>query len=141
MKVDQGVWEEARGLARRMQEVTRAIAEKVERRDIEPLLSLLGERQEICERLDELRREHGIASWVVESSDGELPESIHEASREIAGIFRSLLEEDEKIRRMMEEAMAAVRDDLIQVKMANEARRLYEGGALPLRGAFVDSRR
>lgn len=135
------VWEEARSLTRRMWWVTRCIAERVERREVESLSSLVSERQEICERLDALRQEHGIASWIVGDSADGLPESVRTASREIAEIFRLLLEEDEKIRGKLEEAMAALREDLFQLQRTKEASHLYEGRALSLRGAFVDSMR
>lgn len=136
------VWQEASALARRMQQVTAAVAERIDRGEVDVLPSLLGERQKICEQLDRLRQEYGIASWVAAGeSDSNLPEGICAASREIAGIFRSLLDEDERIRRKLEEKMLAVKNDLMQVKRMKEVHRLYAGGSSPICGAFIDSRR
>ncbi len=142
MNTDFDIWRTARDLARRMRQVTGIMAERIDRGEVDDLASLLDERQEICELLDKLRAEHGIASWVAGNElNDNLPDGAGAARQEMGEIFRWLMAEDERLRRKLQEKMLAVKKDLGHVKKMRQAHRLYTGGTLLPCGAFVDSRR
>lgn len=132
------VWQEARRLAELLEEITRRLAEKAAGGQVEELPALLGRRQQICERLDRLRSEWGIPSW---TEGVQAPPAAADASREIGEIFRRVAGEDDRIRRILEERRAAVREELDRVRRLRRAQRAYAAeGPLPF-GAFIDNRR
>jgi len=136
------IWQRARALARKMQQVTVIMAERIDRGAVDDLASLLNERQQICELLDKLRSEHGIGSWVAGNElNDNLPDDAGAVRQEIGEIFRWLIAEDERLRRQLQEKMLAVKQDLGQVRKVRQAHRLYKSGTLLTYGAFIDSRR
>ncbi len=131
------VWQEARRLAELLEEITRRLAEKAAGGQVEELPALLERRQQICERLDRLRSEWGIPSW---TEGVQAPPAAAGTAREIGEIFRRVAGEDDRVRRILEERRAAVREELDRVRRLRRAQRAYTvEGPLPF-GAFIDNK-
>lgn len=129
-------WREARKMAEQLEELTEMLGESIAEERLDELAPLLERRQGICDRLDRLRLENGITSWV---EGGGSPE-IEMASREIKDVFSRLTLADEEMRQVLLEKMAVVQGDLAKIRQLRRAQRAYLKKSGSLYGAFIDNK-
>lgn len=133
------VWQEARNLAEQMEEITEQLRGEVAEGKVEEFPSLLERRQKVCDRLDQLRSEWGITSWTTAGVNAH--PTVKSASREMGEILRRVAREDEKIRMVLKERMAAVKGELERIRQLWRAQRAYVAKGRPSSGAFIDNKR
>ncbi|MFY9271423.1 MAG: flagellar protein FliT [Thermacetogeniaceae bacterium] len=131
------VWQEALKLTQSLEEITGLMKDKLDAGEVEAFLSLLDQRQKIIEQLDQLKNESGIASWI-DVADKEVSQEIQKISQEIANTFRHLLQEDQRIKNILEEKRSTVLKKLGEVRRSQRVHETYERGGIC--GAFIDSR-
>lgn len=135
--MNNAVWQEALKLAQSLREITGIMKDKIDAGEIEAFLSLLEDRQRIFQQLDQLREESGIESWI-NAAEKEMSQEIQKASREIADIFRHLLQEDQRIKNILEEKRSITLKKLGEIRKSQRVHETYEKGGIC--GAFIDSR-
>lgn len=135
------VWQEARVLFRRLDDLTRVLGERITAGQVEDLVSLLDDRQRLCDRLDQLKAENGIGSWVRPEPDPKLSAAVTEHRQEIGEIFQRLIRDDERNRRALQGKMDVLKSDMEQVREMRRVDRLYQGIGGPADGIFIDSKR
>lgn len=129
-------WQEAREGVQRLVQITGVMKKKAEKGQIDEFLSLLDDRQVICERLDQLREEAGITSWTIVPEQG-----THEAkvySREIATALKQLIQDDRMMKKALDAKKIAVQKDLEEVRQSRRAQKRYDGSGAS--GIFIDSK-
>lgn len=142
MKYGNSIWLKARGLFLQMEKVTAEIRKSVEQEKVDALISLIEQRQQICDRLDLLKSESGIASWVPDSSDEALLSSAEWGiSQEIKGAIERMLEEDKASCQILQEKVSILKKDMAELRKVREASRTYQGVGSFVISAFIDSKR
>ena len=131
------VWQEALKLTQSLEEITGLMKDKLDAGEVEAFLSLLDQRQKIIEQLDQLKNESGIASWI-DVADKEVSQEIQKISQEIANTFRHLLQEDQRIKNILEEKRSITLKKLGEIRRSQQVHKTYERGGIC--GAFIDSR-
>jgi len=130
-----GAWKEARDLLLHWEALTREMGERLPDSPGSFLLALLAQRRELSRRLDALKEEYGIATWIQGGEGCSLMQ------QEVAAIGRRLLAEDERIRRDVQHKMDTLREQVDRLRQTRIAARTYSGCRRTVKGAFIDARR
>jgi hypothetical protein len=131
------VWDEARDLLLRWEALTMELETNVVSGATQNLLPLLEERRKLRDRLDALREDYRIATWV-EWPVKNRPTSTQE---EIKTILSRLMVKNERIRHELEERMGSLEQKIAEVRRTRVANNLYQKRRRSITGAFIDARR
>lgn len=132
------VWVEAKEIFEIWEALTKKIWTCLKRSELEKLKVLLDYRQELCDRLDALKRENGIACWI---DDYPKEERIAALQHQIRLIIKRLSAENEQIQKEMQNRMVSFKEMASQARNTRTANQAYRGRHLPGRGAFIDTRK
>jgi hypothetical protein len=136
-KPEPDVWDEARDLLLRWEALAVELGKNMASGATQNLLPLLGKRRKLHDRLDALREDYGIATWV----EWPVKDRPTTAQEEIRTILSRLVVENENIRHELEERMGSLKQKIAEVRRTRVANSLYQKRRRSIKGAFIDARR
>ncbi len=140
-KSTKDVWVEAWRLVQQWEKITGEIRDILSRDELGSLSSLLDQRGEITEKLDNLKDQYGITSWGRGSAPNDSP-TLAMLKDELASKLRELVAEDQLINEQLQLKMNSLKEEIQHLHKSKAAQSAYLGppGSQPS-GAFIDTKK